>query len=172
MKAADNRRPQWTALHLRRQSSGSRRRSRAHALSQLPRDARRALRLLHPAVSPDRRRALPRLRHGHSRAMGRRIRWPNHVHAVSPRHASAADVVSESRVGAEILTRRTRGRTEKRASGPITLNAPTANVEESKKNRSERNSRTTYAPSRSRRGAYGAALRAESETRSGNTNTS
>ena len=41
-----------------------------HALPQLPRDARRALWLLHPVVPPDARRHLPGMRNRRSRAAG------------------------------------------------------------------------------------------------------
>ena len=59
MRAAEIGAPKWFALRLCGKSARAGRRSRAHAMSQLPGDAGRAIRLFHPAVPLDAGRACP-----------------------------------------------------------------------------------------------------------------
>src|SRR5262249_50611571 len=73
-----DRRGERIAFRLRRESSGSGRGPREHALPPLPRSARRAVRLLHPAVPVDRERYVSRLRHDDSGALGDAIRGADH----------------------------------------------------------------------------------------------
>ena len=67
---------------LRRQPTRPGWRPRGHALHRLRRAADRPLRLSHPQLSPDVRRALPGLRRGRSGALERRLRRPDHVASI------------------------------------------------------------------------------------------
>ena len=90
MRAAAIGRRGRAALHLRRQPSRARQRSRAHVLSHLRRDADRPPRL------PDHRYRLTQdgacpLRMTKSRPMGHSLRRADHVHAVSAGNSQASD---------------------------------------------------------------------------------
>ena len=61
-----------------------------HALRVVRRDARRALRVFHPRLSPHGGRLLPHMREADSRPMGAAIRRPNHVAAITARIPLAA----------------------------------------------------------------------------------
>src|SRR3954451_16101116 len=86
-----HRRAQWPALHLCGEHPWRRWRSRTYEMPQLPRDADRAIRLFHSAVSADARGLLPGLRDDDPGTVGCRVRWPDHIDAISSRNSAAAD---------------------------------------------------------------------------------
>ena len=78
VRAAQHRTRVRTAVRLRRQPSGPRRRSRAHLLPRLRRSRHHEIRVSHPGIPADAGRRLPAVRDRHPRPLERRVRGPAH----------------------------------------------------------------------------------------------